>query len=438
MIITYNGVSIVRAITFVSLFLAVMVFILYAESVPETKSNIAVMTLKAGNGISEGEAELITDRLRTELFKTGLVNVMEREQMQEILKEQGFQQSGACSDDACMVEMGQLLGVSSMVAGSLGKLGGLFMLNLRIIEIKTGKISAVVSKDVKGDIENVVGEIPPAVKVLITGEERDNRTQSADILQKEKNVSEVKMLRARAETRRIPEDEKKSIQSRNENVNRSSVSFVYETFGEGSIENKYGNTILIKGTNDSVTFMNTSRTTDLPYFGIQLRYSMKIGTKFNIGIGPGIRVGMESYSRKDFFNTELIQRELTITTGEVFLHTGFDYSKKFASTWKFNLGFNMDWEIPVTIYEYQRRGLLDYPLESDSRAEGKLVFGYKLGIEKLLGRDWGLSLDFLQRSLSQQIDFDFDEANSGKLSTTGSYKVIYPRFGLALIVSRYL
>jgi curli biogenesis system outer membrane secretion channel CsgG len=83
------------------------------------KLNIAVTTIKNASGVTEGEVELLADRLRAELFNTGAVNVMEREQMQEILKEQGFQQSGACNDEACLVQMGQMLGVQKLVSGSL-------------------------------------------------------------------------------------------------------------------------------------------------------------------------------------------------------------------------------------------------------------------------------------------------------------------------------
>jgi len=38
------------------------------------KINFAVINLKPGSGVTGGECELITDRLRTELFRTGKVN----------------------------------------------------------------------------------------------------------------------------------------------------------------------------------------------------------------------------------------------------------------------------------------------------------------------------------------------------------------------------
>jgi len=118
------------------------------------------MTLKNASGVSESEAELLTDRLRIELFNTGSFGVMERGQMQEILKEQGFQQSGACTDEGCMVEMGQLLGVQQLIGGSIGRLGSMFLINIRCINVTTARIEAVVSEDINGSIEQVVGVLP--------------------------------------------------------------------------------------------------------------------------------------------------------------------------------------------------------------------------------------------------------------------------------------
>ncbi len=130
----------------------------HAQQQPR-KPTIAVLNLKNAANVSKGEADIISDRLRIELFKTGNVEVMEREQMQTVLEEQGFQASGACSDEGCMVEMGQLLGVQFLITGSIGKLGNLYLLNFRSIDVKTGKINKVVSEDINGYIEEVVGRL---------------------------------------------------------------------------------------------------------------------------------------------------------------------------------------------------------------------------------------------------------------------------------------
>jgi len=126
---------------------------------------IAVSELK-GEGIDESAARLISDRLRTELFKTNLFTVLERGQMQDILKEQGFQQSG-CTSDACVVEVGQMLGVKQMLAGSVGKLGELITMNVRLIDVETGKITQSVNIDCRCDIEDVLIKSTPQIAVKI-------------------------------------------------------------------------------------------------------------------------------------------------------------------------------------------------------------------------------------------------------------------------------
>jgi curli biogenesis system outer membrane secretion channel CsgG len=97
----------------------------------DQKEYIAVMDLE-GRGVSTFEAQTLTDKLRGELINTGKFTVVERGKMEDILKEQGFQQTG-CTSEECIVEMGQLIGVSQMIAGSIGKVGSTFLVSIRLI-----------------------------------------------------------------------------------------------------------------------------------------------------------------------------------------------------------------------------------------------------------------------------------------------------------------
>jgi TolB-like protein len=129
--------------------------------------NIAVLTLKNSDGITPGDAALITDRLNVELFRTARVNLLERNQIKDILKEQGFQGSGVCSDEACLVEMGQILGVREIITGSLGRLGTLIVINLRTIDVAKGQIVKVVSQDISGKLEDVIYYLPNIARKLV-------------------------------------------------------------------------------------------------------------------------------------------------------------------------------------------------------------------------------------------------------------------------------
>lgn len=133
-------------------------FFLLGISIPlfaqTAKLNIAVSDL-IGQGIDQSSTSIISDRLRTELFKQGGFTVLERNSMQDILKEQGFQQSG-CTSDACAVQIGQLLNVSYIVVGTVGRLGHLFTFDVRVIDVATAKIVYSENVDCDCPIEKVL------------------------------------------------------------------------------------------------------------------------------------------------------------------------------------------------------------------------------------------------------------------------------------------
>ncbi len=92
---------------------------------------MAVIPLDA-KGVSEIEASVLTERLALELFHTGRFTVLERGKMEEILTEQDFQLTG-CVSEECLVEVGQLLGVEAMMAGSVSRIGETYSVILRLI-----------------------------------------------------------------------------------------------------------------------------------------------------------------------------------------------------------------------------------------------------------------------------------------------------------------
>ncbi len=125
------------------------------NNILKEKVIIAVNTL-GSKGIENEEADIISERLRVEMVKTGRFNVMERAQMVEILQEQNFQQSDLCSEQSCVVEMGQLLGVERIVTGTVGKLGKMHTFSIKMINVRTGQIMYSVDEDCECPIEQVL------------------------------------------------------------------------------------------------------------------------------------------------------------------------------------------------------------------------------------------------------------------------------------------
>ena len=148
----------------------------------EGKTTIAVLEFE-GRGINQMEAATLTDRMMSELVNTNAVIMVERNQMDEILSEQGFQQSG-CTSSECAAEVGALLGVQNMVSGAFGKLGNSYTIDAKMFSVETGATVRAVTKTYKGEVDGLlnvisvvawelVGLTPPAELLARIGERQD-------------------------------------------------------------------------------------------------------------------------------------------------------------------------------------------------------------------------------------------------------------------------
>ena len=133
--------------------LAALTFQVNAQAT-QGKQTVALLEFE-GRGISQLEAKTLTDRLMSEMVNTDAVIMVERNQMEEILNEQGFQQSG-CTSSECAAEVGALLGVQNMVSGAFGKLGSSYTIDAKMFSVETGATIRTVSKTYKGPVDNLL------------------------------------------------------------------------------------------------------------------------------------------------------------------------------------------------------------------------------------------------------------------------------------------
>ena len=117
---------------------------------------MAVLEFDA-KGVSEFEASALNDRLNQEIHKLDIFTLIERDQIKSIIEEQGFQQSG-CTSSECAVEVGGLLGAQKIVVGSVSRLGLLYTVSARIVDVQTGKIDHIASYDHRGQISALLSK----------------------------------------------------------------------------------------------------------------------------------------------------------------------------------------------------------------------------------------------------------------------------------------
>ena len=148
-------------------------------------SNLTAFTIKnetiavfdfLGNDINSNTARTLSDRLRIELVKYNFINVLERSRIDAILEEQAIQMSGCV--DKCLVEVGKLLGATSIITGSIGKVGDYYTINARKINATTGKLENAFGYDSKLGIESLlVNGMNEVAYQIVYGEKLSNTLQ---------------------------------------------------------------------------------------------------------------------------------------------------------------------------------------------------------------------------------------------------------------------
>jgi TolB-like protein len=432
-----------------------------------TQKNYAILNIKCGAGVTEPDGDLISDRLRAEIFNTGNANVMERNQMQEILKEQGFQQSGAtCTDEDCLVKMGQMLGVHYLVAGSLGKLGSMYMVNMRTIDVQTGKIVRAVSVDVKGDIEDLVEYLPRIALQLTTDARKQSTVISTpepvtskppkDTVKPQEEPVPTDTTTEIAETPKEPQEPLNQASKGGRNKNRAGIGLMFDLYGESrlmydrnDVDSLYLYNFMGEDTADWYLLLKNYSVERTPIRTLALRFIIKAGQVITIDVGPSITFGSEKYTYT-FSDYDLSNNYYTYTS--IFdlgysvpaVHLGVNFVKRWFPV-KMNIGLFANISIPITSYSWEQK--LEYltaaynnDIESDDDydVDFSVSFGTRTGAEIMAGTHVGFSVDFLFNWLRWSTEFDFADLTSYTTdSSKREYNVVSPLFGLGLGVNFY-
>jgi len=97
---------------------------------------VAIMDL-AAKDIDESTAHAVSSLIRSDMIDSKLFVMIEREQMNGILQEQGFQQVGAI-DPKKAVQMGKLLAANKLMIGEITRMGKSLVITVRIVDIENG------------------------------------------------------------------------------------------------------------------------------------------------------------------------------------------------------------------------------------------------------------------------------------------------------------
>ena len=118
--------------------LTLMTSVLFSTALnAESRERIALLEFSANN-TSKSYAKIVRNQIEVSLYKTNAFDIIEREKINLILKEQGFQMSG-CTDTVCAVKIGKLLSVDYVIIGSINRMGQ-FIITVKFIDIHQGVV----------------------------------------------------------------------------------------------------------------------------------------------------------------------------------------------------------------------------------------------------------------------------------------------------------
>jgi len=95
--------------------------------------DFVVENLPKSNGV------MIVDLMSSALVEAGKYRVIDRTQREKIMKEIEFS-LGDCTDDACQLEIGRLLAADKIIVGTLGEMGGKYILSVKMLDVETGEV----------------------------------------------------------------------------------------------------------------------------------------------------------------------------------------------------------------------------------------------------------------------------------------------------------
>ncbi len=130
---------------------------LCAISLAQDRVRVGVIDLESET-VPQAELRVLSDRLRVELVNTGEFQV----------REQGFQQSG-CVATECIVEVGQLLGAEKMIGGRVGKVGDVYTITLRMVDVETGALERSAVRDCECALQDVLTGVVAQVAAELAG-----------------------------------------------------------------------------------------------------------------------------------------------------------------------------------------------------------------------------------------------------------------------------
>ena len=139
-----------------------------AKRAKDLSQYIAVFDFDVVGRVDKDISRPLSDSMRHAIVKSGAFKVMDRANMDRILREQAFQMTGGVQKDRA-VEAGQFLGVGKIVIGSIGIVGRTYMISISLVNIESGETERVEEDTCKCELDELIESVKRAANKLMSG-----------------------------------------------------------------------------------------------------------------------------------------------------------------------------------------------------------------------------------------------------------------------------
>lgn len=140
----------------------------HAKKVRDLSQYIAIFDFDVVGKLDHDIARPLSDSVRNVIVRSGKYKVMDRANMDRILREQAFQMTGGVQKDKA-VEAGQFLGVGKIVIGSIGIVGRTYMISLSLVNIESGETERVEEDTCKCELDELIESTKRTANKLMAG-----------------------------------------------------------------------------------------------------------------------------------------------------------------------------------------------------------------------------------------------------------------------------
>jgi hypothetical protein len=138
-----------------------------ASAARAKKIKVALMEIRS-LGTAANLSDLLSEVALTEVGSMDRIEAIGRSDIESILGFEKQKKVLGCSDETnCLAEVGGALGVEFIIVGTLGRVGALYRLDMKLVETAKSRVRARTGESVEGQEEKLVASVQKAIHRLL-------------------------------------------------------------------------------------------------------------------------------------------------------------------------------------------------------------------------------------------------------------------------------